>query len=137
MVNYVLFLGKGHYFDLARAVYFTDGGVFVRVCGVTSEYREYTWKDFAEYYVAYVEYISKQYDELYGSASGGGGSFIDFIDNIYPTLGEEDTQTIPEKPTYIWVYILAICLPIFCIVTVVVIRKRKISVPSPNEQVKE
>ena len=136
MINYVLFLGKGHYFDPARAVYFTDGGVFVRVF-CDESYREYTWKDYAEYCNAYVEYNAEQADELYGSASVGGWSFIDFIDNIYPTLGEEDTQTIPEKPTYIWVYILGTCLLACGIVTVVVIRKRKISVPSPNEQVKE
>ena len=136
MINYVLFLGEGNYFDPARAVYFTNGGVFVRVFWGES-YREYTWKDYAEYYNAYVEYEAKLADELYGSASGGGGSFIDFIDNIYPTLGEEDTQTNPEKPTYTWAYIVGTCLLVCGVVTVVVIRKQKTSASAQREHVKE
>lgn len=135
-IEYLMFLGRGDYYQPTFAVYFTDGGVFVRICGVTPEYREYTWKDFAEYYLAYVEYTSKQYDELYGSASGGGGSFIDFIDNIYPTLGEDNTQRMPEKPSYTWAFIVGTCLLVCCVATVVIIRKRKLSVPAQDEQLK-
>ena len=134
-ISYVLFIGNQNPIQPPCAVYFTDGGVFVRVCwGEPESYREYPWKDFVEYHNAAAEYRIKQSNELYGgSASGGSQSFLYFIDNIYPTLGEEVAQTTPEKPTYTWLCILGVGLLVCGGITVAFIRKRKLSISAQDE----
>lgn len=133
-VNNVIMLGQN--IELPKAVYFTDGGVFVRVFA-GGEAAEFTWADFVEYYNAYIDYlISISYDEngeqLY---LGTGEGFKKFIEEIYPTLGDtaiqgdSGMQNENSMLQHIWVYGIGILLLVCSIFTVMFNRKRRL-VPS-------
>ena len=88
-INNVIFIGDyaAPYFPCA--VYFTDGGVFVRVClGEPATYPEYTWHDFAEIYNAYTDYLKEISRDKNGNLLVYGDSinFLDFVDNVYPAI---------------------------------------------------
>ena len=146
-INNVIFIGDYIATNPPCAVYFTDGGVFVRVCvGNPESYPEYTWHDFAELRNAYLDYLTEISRDKDGNLLVGvSGDFLEYIDNIYPTMSKENaqpmdngnTQPLPEESSHTWVYILVTGVFTCAVVSVVINRKRKLSMHAPDELSKD
>lgn len=148
-VSNVVVIGGNNPVDPPCAIYFTDGGVFVRVfygigSGASKEsaFLEYTWAQYAKLQNAYYTYrVEHAYDEN-GQPLQGTVPFQSFIEEIYPTLGDavtqepSDLQVEDDGTQHIWMHgnglVLLACgigivvLAAGGVIAVVVIRKKHI-----------
>ena len=114
--------------------------------GNPESYPEYTWHDFAELRNAYLDYLTEISRDKDGNLLVGvSGDFLEYIDNIYPTMSKENaqpmdngnTQPLPEESSHTWVYILVTGVFTCTVVSVVINRKRKLSMHAPDELSKD
>lgn len=134
-VEDVVIYGWNNVTDPTCAVYFTDGGEFVRVCtgyyvgtydDTNVTYIEYTWNDFVLYWNAYYEYrLSKAYGPNGEPLNGGAEPFQKFVDEIYPTWENVPAKVDNDTPQYRWMIWVGVGVLVCCVVAVVLVKKHK------------